>query len=213
MMVSASILSIKDNLELSIKELSKTPIDFIHLDIMDGKFVSNTTYSIDDARKIIDNSKKLDVHLMVNDIEKYVLDFSTLNPEFITFHYEATSNIKYYIDLIKSLSIKVGIAINPETDARVLDEYLKDIDLVLIMSVKPGAGGQKFIPSSIDKVKYLMEMKKNNNYSYLVSIDGGVNSDTIKDINTDIVVVGSFLTNGNYLDNYNKLKENMKLSD
>ena len=213
MMVSASILSIKDNLELSIKELSKTPIDFIHLDIMDGKFVSNTTYSIDDARKIIDNSKKLDVHLMVNDIEKYVLDFSTLNPEFITFHYEATSNIKYYIDLIKSLSIKVGIAINPETDVRVLDEYLKDIDLVLIMSVKPGAGGQKFIPSSIDKVKYLMEMKKNNNYSYLVSIDGGVNSDTIKNINTDIVVVGSFLTNGNYLDNYNKLKENMKLSD
>lgn len=213
MMVSASILSIKDNLELSIKELSKTPIDFIHLDIMDGKFVSNTTYSIDDARKIIDNSKKLDVHLMVNDIEKYVLDFSTLNPEFITFHYEATSNIKYYIDLIKSLSIKVGIAINPETDVRVLDEYLKDIDLVLIMSVKPGAGGQKFIPSSIDKVKYLMEMKKNYNYSYLVSIDGGVNSDTIKDINTDIVVVGSFLTNGNYLDNYNKLKENMKLSD
>ncbi len=212
MMVSASILSIKDNLELSIKELSKTPIDFIHLDIMDGKFVSNTTYSIDDAKKIIDNSKKLDVHLMVNDIEKYVLDFSTLNPEFITFHYEATSNIKYYIDLIKSLSIKVGIAINPETDVRVLDEYLKDIDLVLIMSVKPGAGGQKFIPSSIDKVKYLMEMKKNNNYSYLVSIDGGVNSDTIKDINTDIVVVGSFLTNGNYLDNYNKLKENMKLS-
>lgn len=213
MMVSASILSIKDNLELSIKELSKTPIDFIHLDIMDGKFVSNTTYSIDDARKIIDNSKKLDVHLMVNDIEKYVLDFSTLNPKFITFHYEATSNIKYYIDLIKSLSIKVGIAINPETDVRVLDEYLKDIDLVLIMSVKPGAGGQKFIPSSINKVKYLMEMKKNNNYSYLVSIDGGVNSDTIKDINTDIVVVGSFLTNGNYLDNYNKLKENMKLSD
>lgn len=213
MMVSASILSIKDNLELSIKELSKTPIDFIHLDIMDGKFVSNTTYSIDDARKIIDNSKKLDIHLMVYDIEKYVLDFSTLNPEFITFHYEATSNIKYYIDLIKSLSIKVGIAINPETDVRVLDEYLKDIDLVLIMSVKPGAGGQKFIPSSIDKVKYLMEMKKNNNYSYLVSIDGGVNSDTIKDINTDIVVVGSFLTNGNYLDNYNKLKENMKLSD
>lgn len=212
MMVSASILSIKDNLKLSIKELSKTPIDFIHLDIMDGKFVSNTTYSIDDAKKIIDNSKKLDVHLMVNDIEKYVLDFSTLNPEFITFHYEATSNIKYYIDLIKSLSIKVGIAINPETDVRVLDEYLKDIDLVLIMSVKPGAGGQKFIPSSIDKVKYLMEMKRDNNYSYLVSIDGGVNSDTIKDINTDIVVVGSFLTNGNYLDNYNKLKENMKLS-
>ena len=213
MMVSASILSIKDNLELSIKELSKTPIDFIHLDIMDGKFVSNTTYSIDDARKIIDNSKKLDVHLMVNDIEKYVLDFSTLNPEFITFHYEATSNIKYYIDFIKSLSIKVGIAINPETDVKVLDEYLKDIDLVLIMSVKPGAGGQKFIPSSIDKVKYLMETKKNNNYSYLVSIDGGVNSDTIKDINTDIVVVGSFLTNGNYMENYNKLKENMKLSD
>ena len=212
MMVSASILSIKDNLKLSIKELSKTQIDFIHLDIMDGKFVSNTTYSIDDAKKIIDNSKKLDVHLMVNDIEKYVLDFSTLNPEFITFHYEATSNIKYYIDLIKSLSIKVGIAINPETDVRVLDEYLKDIDLVLIMSVKPGAGGQKFIPSSIDKVKYLMEMKRDNNYSYLVSIDGGVNSDTIKDINTDIVVVGSFLTNGNYLDNYNKLKENMKLS-
>lgn len=213
MMVSASILSIKDNLKLSIKELSKTPIDFIHLDIMDGKFVSNTAYSIDDAKKIIDNSKKLDVHLMVNDIEKYVLDFSTLNPEFITFHYEATSNIKYYIDLIKSLSIKVGIAINPETDVRVLDEYLKDIDLVLIMSVKPGAGGQKFIPSSIDKVKYLMEMKRDNNYSYLVSIDGGVNSDTIKDINTDIVVVGSFLTNGNYMDNYNKLKENMRLSD
>lgn len=205
MKISASILSIKDNIKENISKLTKTDIDYIHLDIMDGKFVSNITYSIDEVKEIINYDKKLDVHLMVEDIKKYVDDFKCLNPEFITFHYETNYDIMSLISYIKSLNIKVGISIKPETDVRVLDKYLSFIDLVLVMSVTPGAGGQKFMESSIDKIKYLKDKKGN----YLISVDGGINDETIKLVDSDIVVAGSFITNGDYEENIKKLKESI----
>lgn len=208
MKISASFLSIKENIKENISKLTKTDIDYLHLDIMDGKFVSNKTYSIDEIKEIINYDKKLDVHLMVLDIKKYIDDFKCLNPEFITFHYETNYDIMDLISYIKSLNIKVGISICPDTDVKVLDKYLKYVDLILIMSVVPGAGGQQFIESSIDKINYLKDERIKNNYSYLISVDGGINDETIKLVNSDIAVSGSFITNGDYNENVLKLKEN-----
>ena len=206
MKISASFLSIKENIKENISKLTKTSIDYLHLDIMDGKFVSNKTYSIDEIKEIINYNKKLDVHLMVLDIKKYIDDFKCLNPEFITFHYETNYDIMDLISYIKSLNIKVGISICPDTDVKVLDKYLKYVDLILIMSVVPGAGGQQFIESSIDKINYLKDERIKNNYSYLISVDGGINDETIKLVNSDIAVSGSFITNGDYEENVLKLK-------
>lgn len=208
MKISASFLSIKENIKENISKLTKTDIDYLHLDIMDGKFVSNKTYSIDEIKEIINYDKKLDVHLMVLDIKKYIDDFKCLNPEFITFHYETNYDIMDLISYIKSLNIKVGISICPDTDVKVLDKYLKYVDLILVMSVVPGAGGQQFIESSIDKINYLKDERIKNNYSYLISVDGGINDETIKLVNSDIAVSGSFITNGDYNENVLKLKEN-----
>lgn len=206
MKISASFLSIKDNIKENISKLTKTNIDYLHLDIMDGQFVKNKTYSVDEIKEIINYDKKLDVHLMVLDIKKYIDDFKGLNPEFITFHYETNYDIMDLISYIKSLNIKVGISICPDTDVKVLDKYLKYIDLILIMSVVPGAGGQQFIESSIDKINYLKNERIKNNYSYLISVDGGINDETIKLVNSDIAVSGSFITNGDYKENVLKLK-------
>ena len=209
MKISASFLSIKENLKENISKLTKTDIDYLHLDIMDGKFVKNSTYSIDEIKNIINYDKKLDVHLMVIDIKKYIDDFKCLNPEFITFHYETNYDIISLISYIKSLNIKVGISICPDTDVKVLDKYLPFIDLVLVMSVNPGYGGQKFISSSIEKINYLKNQRLKYNYKYKISVDGGINDETIKLVNSDIAVVGSYITNGDYIENIKKLKESI----
>jgi ribulose-phosphate 3-epimerase len=208
-MISASFLSIKDNLKENISKLTKSDIDYLHLDIMDGKFVKNSTYTIDEIKNIINYDKKLDIHLMVSDVKKYIDDFKCLNPYFITFHYEASCDIMSLINYIKSLNIKVGIAINPNTDVSVIDAYLPYIDLVLIMSVAPGEGGQKFIESSINKIKYLKDERIKNNYNYLISVDGGINDETIKKVKSDIAVSGSYITNGDIFENVKKLKESI----
>lgn len=207
--ISASFLSIKDNLKENINILTNLDISYLHLDIMDGMFVPNKTYDINKIKEIINFKKPLDIHLMVSDVYKYVSDFITLRPEFITFHYEANCDIMNLINYIKSNGVKVGIAINPETDVKVLDEYLKYLDLILVMSVTPGRGGQKFIPSSIDKINYLNNVKKEFGYNYLISVDGGINLDTIKFVKTDIAVIGSYLTSGNMKGNLLKIKESL----
>lgn len=207
--ISASFLSIKDNLKENINILTNLDISYLHLDIMDGMFVPNKTYDINKIKEIINFKKPLDIHLMVSDVYKYVSDFITLKPEFITFHYEANCDIMNLINYIKSNGVKVGIAINPETDVKVLDEYLKYLDLILVMSVTPGRGGQKFIPSSIDKINYLNNVKKEFGYNYLISVDGGINLDTIKFVKTDIAVIGSYLTSGNMKENLLKIKESL----
>lgn len=203
MELSISILSIKNNLEKNIKLLDKNKFNYFHIDIMDGKFVSNTTWNADKLEKI-SFSHPLDVHLMVKDVDKYCEEFSKLKPKIITFHYEAVEDHKKYIDKIHSYGIKAGIAINPDTDVDLIIPLLKYVDLVLVMSVYPGYGGQTFIKDVTKKISKLKELQKE--YNYVIEIDGGVNDETIKYCDCNIVVVGSFITNGNYEKQIEKLK-------
>ena len=207
-MLSASFLSAKDDFKMSIDKLNHTNIDYLHLDIMDGLFVNNKTWDISEMQELLrNNHKPLDVHLMVNDIENYICDYEQLDPEYITFHLEATSNPLDIINKIKKMGSKVGIAIKPSTDVEKLKPYLAILDLVLIMSVEPGMGGQSFLNNSIYKVNYLREQKEKEHYQYLISIDGGINLDTINLVDCDIFVVGSAITNSfNYEEMVNKLK-------
>ena len=206
-MISASFLSIKDNIKSNIKKLDNTSIDMLHVDIMDGIFVLNKTWNIDEVKELlVGTKKKKDVHLMVNDVKKYIDDFKILKPEYITFHYEAIDNIFDTIRYIKSLNIKVGLSIKPNTNIENIKPYLNYLDLVLVMSVEPGMGGQTFIESSIDKIDYLYNERINNNYHYLIEVDGGINDITSKLCNkADILVIGSFITNGDYQEQIDKI--------
>lgn len=212
MKVSTSILSIKSNLSDNIKILDKSGTDYIHLDIMDGNFVTNKTWDYSDIKDILkDISTPVDVHLMVSNLDYYIDNFSKLNPNNITFHLEATDNINKYINLIKEKNIKVGLAIKPNTDINLIIPYLEYLDLVLVMSVEPGAGGQKFIGSSCDRIKLLKEIKELYGYNYIIEVDGGINADTVKlvaDSGVDLVVSGSYITNS---DNYKERIDTLKL--
>ena len=212
MKVSTSILSIKSNLSDNIKILDKSGTDYIHLDIMDGNFVTNKTWNYSDIKDILkDISTPVDVHLMVSNLDYYIDNFSKLNPNNITFHLEATDNINKYINLIKEKNIKVGLAIKPNTDINLIIPYLEYLDLVLVMSVEPGAGGQKFICSSCDRIKLLKEIKELYGYNYIIEVDGGINADTVKLVaasGVDLVVSGSYITNS---DNYKERIDTLKL--
>ena len=209
MKISASFLSITDNVKENIEILDKTDIDYLHLDIMDSIFVDNKTYSIDEIKFLLENTTKpKDVHLMVSDVKKYIDDFKTIDPEFITFHYEAVDDPPKIIDYVKKEGIKVGISIKPKTQIKEIIPYLPFIDLVLIMSVVPGRGGQKFIKNVISKVEKLNNLKKEYGYKFVVEIDGGINDQTILYCQgVDIVVVGSFITNS---DNYKRQVEKLR---
>ncbi len=197
MKISASFLTI-DNIE-NVNKLVNCDIDYLHLDIMDGIFVSNKNEVIN-----ITNRKPLDVHLMVNDVYKYIDMYKKLNPLFITFHYEAVTDVLDAINYIKKFNIKVGLSIKPSTKVEEIIPYLSYLDLVLVMSVEPGLGGQQFIMDTIDKIKKLKELKGN----YLIEVDGGINDNTIKLVNdADIVVVGSYITSGDYEERIKNLKE------
>lgn len=202
MKLSTSILSIKDDIDIkeNIKKLIDYKIDYLHLDIMDGEFVTNKTWNIDDIKKILPGDlNNLDVHLMVYDLERYINDFAILNPQYITFHLEATNCPQKYINLIKQKNIKVGISVKPNTDLNSLKPILKDVDLVLIMSVEPGYGKQKFLNSAIERIDTLYKWREESNYSYVIEIDGGINKDTIDYCRKcDIVVVGSYITSNDY---------------
>src|SRR5690606_19757119 len=134
-----------------------------------------------------------DVHLMIETPEKYFNDYVFAGADLITFHYEAVQDNFDLIKKIKEKNVLVGISIKPDTDVRVLDEYLPDLDLILIMSVEPGKGGQKFIPESVDKIKYLAEKRRIFRYKYLIEVDGGINLETaktVKEAGCDVIVVG-----------------------
>ena len=204
MKISASFLSIKDNLKENIDLLTKCDIDYLHLDIMDGIFVKNKTWDISEIKNLINYNKPLDVHLMVSDVYKYVDEYKDLNPEFITFHYEVDLDIMDIINYIKKYNIKVGLSIKPNTKVDEIVPYLPYLDLILVMSVEPGEGGQKFIIDSVDKIKKLKELKGD----YLIEVDGGINDSTIslvKDV--DIAVIGSYITSGNYEEKIKSIKE------
>lgn len=206
-MISVSILGIKDDIRNNVHLLDKQDIDYMHIDIMDGEFVSNKTWNIDEISDILDNTKvKKDIHLMVKDVKKYVDDFKVLKPCYITFHYEAINNVLDMIKYIKSLNIKVGLSIKPNTKVEEIIPYLSYLDLVLVMSVEPGLGGQKFIENSVYKIDELYKLRNNYNYHYVIEVDGGINNVTSKLCKgADILVVGSFITSGNYEEQIRKI--------
>lgn len=212
MKLSASILSIQYDIDIKekISRLANCPIDYLHLDIMDGQFVANKTWECSEIIPMLPKDyKKLDVHLMVNDVKKYIFDFSLLNPKYITFQLEAVSNPMEMINLIKEKNIGVGIALKPNTPIDSLKEYFDLIDLVLVMSVEPGLGGQKFLDDSAKRIEELYNIRQKNNYKYVIEVDGGINDKTINYCQQcDIVVVGSYITNGIYEEQIKKL--NMK---
>lgn len=209
MKIAASFLDIKEPKQLEVTKLDKLDIDYLHLDVMDGIFVQNKTYDSNEFNEITKyTNHPKDVHLMVSDVKKYIDDFKTLNPEFITFHFEATPSVKQVISYIRSLGVKVGLSIKPKTDVSEIIDYLPYLDLVLVMSVEPGRGGQGFINESIDKINKLYKLRENNNYHYQIEVDGGINDETIKLCNNaDICVVGSFIAKQDYVEALRKLRD------
>lgn len=197
--ISASLLSCRDNLDNIIKEYNELDIDLIHLDIMDGFFVPNTSFTNDEISKIVNNiNKPLDVHLMVNNPSKYIDYYKDLNVEYITYHYE-TKDIDT-IKKIKEMGIKVGISIKPNTKVEEIYDLLPLIDLVLVMSVEPGKGGQEFMMSSLEKIEKLKKQINLLNLDVLISVDGGINNNSAskcKNSGVDILVIGTSLEKNN----------------
>ncbi len=208
MKIAVSYLASYYSKEKTISLINRTDADFIHVDLMDGGFVPRKNFLIEDVGRLFKNNEKsLDIHLMVFDPIIYINDLARIKPEYITFHIEATKEIVKTIEVIKAKGIKVGIAIKPATSILELMPYLSFIDMVLVMSVEPGEGGQTFIPSTLSKIEELKKIRENNNLSFLIEVDGGINKATIKDLNVDIVVSGSFVCKSkNYQEKINELK-------
>lgn len=203
MKLAVSFLSLGNDKE-KIEKLNYIDADYIHYDVIDGKFTNGVSLNYEQM-ETLNLSKPKDVHLMVEDVKSYIDDFKNLNPEYITFHLEANVNHAEMIDYIHSLNIKAGISINPETPIEKIKPFINEIDLVLLMSVYPGKGGQKFIDIS-SKIKELKKYEGN----FLIEVDGGINNETIKYCkDADIVVVGSYITNGEYEKRVESLWENI----
>ena len=169
--------------------------DYIHVDVMDGHFVPNISFGAA-VMKSLEGKTKLpyDVHLMIENPDQYLEDFVTPNTAFITVHQEACTHLNRTIQHIKSLGVKAGVSLNPATSLSTLDYILEDVDMVLIMSVNPGFGGQKFIPSALEKIRELVEIRHAEELDFEIEIDGGAKLDNVQEIvsaGTDIVVAGS----------------------
>lgn len=203
--ISTSILSSQNRIDC-IQKLNNTNTDYIHIDTMDGIFVPNTQMPINEIIELAKYSqKKLDIHLMVEDPLSYINNLQNQNIAFITIHLEINKDINQIIKQIKSFGYKVGLSLKPNTSIQEIIPYLDKIDLILIMSVEPGFGGQEFIPTSIDKAKEIRKLNKN----IIIEMDGGIKDSNINQIkeHIDIAVVGSYITkNNNYQETINNLK-------
>ena len=198
MLVAPSILSADfGNLEQEIKAICEAGCDLVHVDVMDGHFVPNLTIGpvvVEPVSKV--SSKPLDIHLMVENNNFFVDLFAPLKPKYLSFHIESEKHPHRLIQKIRSLGISPAITLNPHTKVEDIEYLIEDLDMVLLMSVNPGFGGQKFIPSVIEKVKKLKELIKKKNPNCLIEVDGGVSDKNIKDLKdagVDIVVAGSFV--------------------
>jgi ribulose-phosphate 3-epimerase len=198
MLVAPSILSADfGNLKNEIENICNSGCDLIHVDVMDGHFVPNLTIGPVVVKSVAKNATKpLDIHLMVENNSFFIDMFASLNPKYISFHIEEEKHPHRVIQKIRNLGISPAIALNPHTRAEEIEFLIEDLDMILLMSVNPGFGGQKFIPSVLDKIKRVKDIIEKRNPKCLIEVDGGVNNENIsllKEAQADIVVAGSYI--------------------
>lgn len=195
-LIAPSILAADfGNLQRDIEMVNESSADWFHLDIMDGVFVPNISYGMPVMETIKKHAEKpLDVHLMIVQPERYIETFADLGADILTVHYEACTHLHRTLQAIKQTGMKTGVALNPHTNVLLLEDVIKDIDVVLMMSVNPGFGGQKFIENTYKKISQLRELILDNEASTKIEVDGGVNNENIQklaDAGADIFVAGS----------------------